>query len=59
MIKKSSVLLISLIGIVLATVAVGLPPTKPHKMATFACNKRDFGRELRTADTRLKGPPTT
>jgi len=53
MIKKCSVLLISLIGIVLATVAFGRPPTKPHRMATFACNKRDFGRELRTADTRL------
>jgi len=25
-------------------------------MATFACNKRNFGRELRTADTRLKSP---
>jgi hypothetical protein len=38
--KKTSVVLISLIGIVLAaTVALGIPPTKPHhkpnKMATL------------------------
>jgi hypothetical protein len=40
MIKKSSVLLMSLIGIVLATVAFGRPPTKPHKMATVSPRTR-------------------
>jgi hypothetical protein len=40
MIKKSSVLLVSLIGIVLATVAFGRPPTKPHKMATVSPRTR-------------------
>ena len=38
--KKSSVLLISLIGIVLATVAFGRPPTKPHNMTTLSPRTR-------------------
>jgi Cytochrome P460 len=38
--KKSSALLVSLIGIVLATVAFGRPPTKPHKMATVSPRTR-------------------
>ncbi len=40
MIKKSSVLLISLMGIVLATVAFGRPPTKPHRMTTLSPRTR-------------------
>jgi Cytochrome P460 len=40
MIKKSSVLLISLIGTALATVAFGRPPTKPHKMTTLSPRTR-------------------
>jgi hypothetical protein len=40
MIKKSSVLLISLMGIVLATVAFGRPPTKPHQMTTLSPRTR-------------------
>ena len=40
MIKKSSVLLILLMGIVLATVAFGRPPTKPHRMTTLSPRTR-------------------
>jgi len=40
MIKKSSVLLVSLTGIVLATAAFGRPAAKPHKMATVSPRTR-------------------